>query len=88
MTTSGAAGVETMTESEARQSFGRLLDTVLKEPVGITRNGKVEAVVLSRLDYEYLDTLEQAGLGWLATWAENEGYLGVEESEECLKSYL
>ena len=88
MNTLGATSVKTMTSKEAKQSFGRLLDTAQREPVAITRNGRDVAVVLSRQDYERLEALEDAYWVGKAAEAETEGYLGTEESQALLTSYL
>ncbi|HEY0797280.1 MAG TPA: type II toxin-antitoxin system Phd/YefM family antitoxin [Acidisarcina sp.] len=37
----------TMTSAEAQNSFGKLLDTVQREPVTITRHGRPAAFVIS-----------------------------------------
>jgi antitoxin Phd len=88
MNISGSTNVKTMTAKEAKQSFGRLLDTAQREPVAITKNGREVAVLLSKEDYERLEGLEDAYWGRMAQAAEKEGYVGVEESEKLIKSYL
>ena len=44
----------TMTSAEAQNSFGKLLDTVQREPVAITRHGRPTAFVVSPLEMEDL----------------------------------
>ena len=88
MNISGSTNVKTMTAKEAKQSFGRLLDAAQREPVAITKNGREVAILLSKEDYERLEGLEDAYWGRMAQAAEKEGYVGVEESEKLLKSYL
>ncbi len=44
----------TMTSVEAQNSFGRLLDTVQRETVSITRHGRPTAFVVSPRDMEEL----------------------------------
>jgi antitoxin Phd len=44
----------TMTSVEAQNSFGKLLDTVQREAVTITRHGRPTAVVVSPQDMEEL----------------------------------
>jgi len=39
--------MKTMTSVEAQNSFGRLLDTVQREPVAITRHGRPTAFIVS-----------------------------------------
>ena len=80
--------MKTMAAKEAKQSFGQLLDDVQREPVRIERNGRPVAVVISAADFERFEAMEDAHWGRLAEEAAKEGYLGVEESERLLKSYL
>ena len=44
----------TLTASEAKNRFGRLLDSAQCEPVMIEKNGRPFAVLLSRHDYDRL----------------------------------
>jgi prevent-host-death family protein len=44
----------TMTSVEAQNSFGKLLDTVQREAVAITRHGRPTAFIVSPLDMEDL----------------------------------
>ena len=80
--------MKSVAAKEAKQSFGQLLDDAQRGPVTITRNGREIAVVLSKDEYARLEALEDAFWGRLAQKAEKEGYLGFEESEKLLKSYL
>lgn len=43
----GVMAVLTMTSTEAQTRFGELLDTVQREPISVTRRGRVLAVILS-----------------------------------------
>ena len=49
--------METFAAREAKNAFGRLIDTAQREPVTIERNGRPVAVVLSKHDY---DAIQQA----------------------------
>ncbi len=80
--------MKTMAAKEAKQSFGQLLDDAQREPVRIERNGRPVAVVISAAEFERFEALEDTYWGRLAEEAEKEGYLGAEESERLLKSYL
>ena len=40
----------TVTSVEAQNRFGQLLDTILREPVGITRHGRAAAFIVSPQD--------------------------------------
>ena len=44
--------VLTMTSTEAQTRFGELLDTVQREPISVTRRGRVLAVILSPEELE------------------------------------
>ena len=80
--------MQSMSAADAERGFGELLDRARREPVVITEEGREVAVVLSKEEFERLEALEDAYWGRLAEEAEKEGYLGVEESERLLKSYL
>lgn len=54
--------METLAASDAKREFGEVLLKVQKEPVGISRNGKAVAVVLSMADYEDLQVFKEAWL--------------------------
>ena len=43
-----------MTSVEAQNSFGKLLDTVQREPVAITRHGRPTAFIVSPLEMDEL----------------------------------
>ena len=85
--TSGAT-MRTMSAKEAKDSFGALIDAAQREPVTITRQGREVAVVLSKEDFAHFAALEDAYWIARAQEAEKEGYLGPEESERVLQSYL
>lgn len=51
--------METLTASDAKREFGEMLLKVQKEPVGINKNGKPVAVVLSASEYEQLDQFRE-----------------------------
>ena len=44
----------TLTSVEAQNQFGKLLDTVQREPISITRHGRTTAFVVSPLDMDEL----------------------------------
>lgn len=44
----------TKTSAEAQNQFGRLLDTVQREPVAITRHGRTAAFIVSPSDMQQL----------------------------------
>jgi len=80
------------TASEARRRFGVLLETVQREPVTITKNGRAAAMMLSVSDKELIAAVE----GFLEEryWreriaeAERGGYTGARESNRILSEAL
>ena len=46
-----------VTSMDARNRFGQLLDTVQREPVAITRHGRVAAFMVSPLDMQHLQNV-------------------------------
>ena len=46
--------METFASREAKNAFGRLIDTAQRQPVTIERNGRPVAVVLSKHDYDMI----------------------------------
>jgi len=80
--------MKTITAREAKTNFGQLLDSAIREPVSVTRNGRKVAVVLSAQDYERLSALEDAYWAALAERGEAEGYLSPEESEAFVTGLL
>ena len=73
---------------EAKDNFGRLLDTAQQEPVTIQKKGRSVAVVLSLQEYKRFEALEDAYWGGLAERAQKEGSLGTDESEKFLGAIL
>ena len=80
--------MKSFTASDARRRFGRLLETVQREPVTITKNGRVAAVVISASDESLTaaieEFLEERQWRERITDAERGGYIGVEESGRIL----
>ena len=50
--------MKSFTASDARRRFGRLMETVRREPVTITKNGRAAAMVLSSSDNELIAAVE------------------------------
>jgi prevent-host-death family protein len=73
--------MKSITAKEAKTNFGQLLDTAIREPVSITRNGRQVAVVLSLQDYQRLSAFEDAWWTRQAERNEAEGFLNADESE-------
>ncbi|MDO8562191.1 MAG: type II toxin-antitoxin system prevent-host-death family antitoxin [bacterium] len=72
--------------SEAKNSFGKLIDAAQRHPVGINRRGRRVAFVISPADME---TIEDLYLGMRAMEAmRNSKSLGVKASEAYLRKIL
>ncbi len=57
----------TVTSVEAQNRFGQLLDTILREPVSITRHGRAAAFIVSPQDMaELLDARRRRGKALVA----------------------
>ncbi|MEE8544196.1 MAG: type II toxin-antitoxin system Phd/YefM family antitoxin, partial [Alphaproteobacteria bacterium] len=80
--------MKTFAASEAKNEFGRLLDTAQREPVTIEKKGRPVAVVLSLEEYERLEALDDAWWAARADEAAEEGFIGPEESEKLMRELL
>ena len=49
---------------EAKARFGTLLDTARREPVAIEKHGRAVAVVMSKEDFDELETMKLERLRW------------------------
>ena len=54
--------MEILNASDAKREFGEMLLKVQKEPLGINKNGKPVAVILSISEYEELEQLRETFL--------------------------
>jgi prevent-host-death family protein len=54
--------MKTVTATDAKREFGELLIDAQKGPVGINRNGKPIAVIMSATDYALLEELRESRL--------------------------
>ena len=79
---------DTMTATEAKNSFGELLDDAKTRPIKIEKNGRAVAVVLSVEEYERLESLEDAWWVSQAEEAMKEGFLSQKDSEKKLAKWL
>ncbi len=80
--------MKTFAASEAKNEFGRLLDTAQREPVTIEKKGRPVAVVLSLEEYERLEALDDAWWAARADEAAEEGFIGPEEGEKLMRDLL
>jgi antitoxin Phd len=84
--------VKSFTASDARRRFGRLMETARREPVAITKNGRVAAVMLPASNKELITAVE--GVLEDRYWrervadAERGGYIGARESNRILREAL
>ena len=80
--------MKTLGASEAKNRFGELLDLARREPIQITKKGRNVAVVLSIEEFERLSELEDELLAIKADQAQQEGFIGMSESEALLEELL
>jgi len=84
--------MKSFTASDARRRFGRLLETVQREPVTITKNGRVAAVVISASDKSLTAAIEEflEERQWSVRIADAErgGYIGARDSKRILSEAL
>lgn len=73
---------------QAKDGFGRLIDTAQKEPVQIEKKGRAVAVLVSSDEYARLEAMENVWWAEQAKTAAKEGHLGNAESEKLLASLL
>lgn len=80
---------EIFAAKDAKNNFGRLLDTAQRRPVTIQKKGRNVAVVLSYDTYENLEALEDLRLSMEAYKVKRKGdFLSPSESEDFLNSLL
>lgn len=72
--------------TQAKQSFGDLLNNAQQEPIAIQKHQKDFAVLLSSERYQELLAFEDKCLHDLAVQAEQEGFIGSEASLALLDS--
>ena len=80
------------TASDARRRFGRLLETVQREPVTTTKNGRAVAIIVPSSDNDLIlemqEFLEDRQWCERISEAERGGYIGVQESKRILREAL
>lgn len=54
--------MESLNASEAKREFGEVLMKAQQHPIGINRNGKPVAVVVSATEYKEIETMRNAAL--------------------------
>lgn len=74
--------------AEAKNSFGKMIDTVQREPITIEKKGRAVAVVLSMEEYIKFESLENKFWVNKSNKAIKEGFIGKEQSSELLRGIL
>ena len=69
----------------AKDNFGLLLDTAQREPVIIEKNKRKVAVVLSLVEYNRLEALEDAYWAAKTDKALKHGFHGVDQSAKVME---
>lgn len=77
--------LKTVSATEMKNRFGQYLARIAVEPVGIEKNGRPVAVLLSVEEYELLQRSDDSFWGQAALAAEAEGFLSVEDSLKYLQ---
>ncbi|NEO94888.1 MAG: type II toxin-antitoxin system prevent-host-death family antitoxin [Moorea sp. SIO3G5] len=80
--------MKTLGASEAKNRFGELLDLARREPIQITKKGRNVAVVISIEEFERFLELEEELIAIKAKQAQQEGFIGLSESEQLLEDIL
>jgi len=78
--------MKTLTSTEARQGFSSMLNTVVNEPVSISKQDKEIAVLISSARYQELKKLEDILYGKAAELALQEGFISDQEADDLLNS--
>lgn len=74
--------------AEAKNSFGKMIDTAQREPITIEKKGRAVAVVLSMEEYTKFESLENKFWTNKAEDAIKEGFIGKEKSASLLQGIL
>ena len=81
--------MSTFPAAKAKSNFGELLDAAQKEPVTITRKGRVVAILMAKADYEHFQAMEDAIWARKADDAIASGKsLGPEETMKFIREVL
>ncbi len=81
--------MKTIAAKEAKNGFGKMLDTVQREPVTIEKHGRAVAVILSLEEYQRLEALDDAWWAARAQEVVDKGeWLGPDESERLTRQLL
>ena len=78
----------TVTATQLKNHLGEYLEAAITAPVFVQKSGREVAVLVSREHYMHLQALEDELWAVRALLAEQNGYLGVEETARVLKTRL
>ena len=70
--------------TDAKKNFGRILESTMREPIGVTKSGRRVAVILSAETYDRLSMLEDAYWSERALAAAAGGFIGPDEAMKAL----
>jgi len=73
---------------DAKNKFGQILDTAIKEVCYIQKHGRNVVVMISIDEYEKLKSLEDSYWVNKAEQAQKEGFIGESKSEDLLSNLL
>jgi prevent-host-death family protein len=74
--------------TDAKNSFGAIMDMALREPVVIQRSGRNSVVMLAYEDYEEMTALMDKLWGERASKAKRKGFIGPAKSRHLLNKLL
>lgn len=74
-----------VTSTEVKNTFGKVMDNALVEPVLVKKSGRSSVVILSATEYERLSAIEDAYLASRAIAAKQAGYADDLEVQRLLK---
>jgi prevent-host-death family protein len=84
--------VNSIPATEAKNRFGELLETVHREPVGISKKGRTVAVMLSLSAYEDLskaaEDIKPPAIGGVLDWIERHPPTGAPINERDYGKHL
>lgn len=74
--------------TETKQRLGQYIESALTEPVVIEKSGRPCVVMLSVVEYERLQSIEDAWWGEQAQRAVADGFVGSDETMQHLREPL
>lgn len=77
--------MKTVSATEAKTNFGRYISDAISEPITISKTGYETIVMVSKKEYDRLESCENAYWSIRALLAEKTGYLGEEEGRKIIE---